>query len=141
MHHQLHGLGSEYMLMAFGSRMQQSTLYACGAYFHAPYYLQLWLKQLPGQTLVSFYSSGRILFSRCGDYIWLSGIYGHCTVEGEKLAIEDVTRNVFQSLQGEIFQLTRQLGVPEQLRLFRYDFCLKVAQPALVQLGYECYVF
>ena len=73
------------------------------------------------------YSSGRILFSRCGDYIWLSGIYGYCTVEGEKLAIEDVTRNVFQSLQGEIFQLTRELGVPKQLRLFRYDFCLKVA--------------
>ena len=41
---------------------------------------------------------------------------------------------MFQSLQGEIFQSTRQLGVPEQLRLFRYDFCLKVA---LSQLWYS----
>ena len=44
--------------------------------------------------------TGGVFHSRCGDYIWVSGIYGHCTVEGEVLSIEDITRNVLQSLTG-----------------------------------------
>lgn len=61
---------------------------------------------------------GRILFSRCGDYIWLSGIYGYCTVEGEKLAIEDVTRNVFQSLQDTLSSLKASLSDGMMVHLF-----------------------
>ena len=43
-----------------------------------------------------------ILYSKCGNYIWVSGIYGHCSVDGKMLTIEDVTRNALQHLQGEI---------------------------------------
>lgn len=48
-----------------------------------------------------FLSLDHILYSRCGNYIWVSGIYGHCSVDGKMLTIEDVTRNVLQHLQGE----------------------------------------
>lgn len=39
-----------------------------------------------------------VFHSRCGDYIWVSGVYGHCTIEGKTLSIEDITKNVLQSL-------------------------------------------
>ena len=47
-----------------------------------------------------FFLPDHTLYSRCGNYIWVSGIYGHCSVDGKMLTIEDVTRNVLQHLQG-----------------------------------------
>ena len=49
-----------------------------------------------------FFSLDHILYSRCGNYVWVSGIYGHRSVDGKMQTIEDVTRNVLQHLQGEI---------------------------------------
>ena len=48
-----------------------------------------------------FFLPDQILYGRCGNYIWVSGIYGHGSVDGKMLTIEDVTRNVLQHLQGE----------------------------------------
>ncbi|KAL9957836.1 hypothetical protein ACROYT_G034784 [Oculina patagonica] len=50
-----------------------------------------------------------VLYSRCGNYIWVSGIYGHCTIDGKTLSIEDVTRNVLQSLQDTLTGLEADL--------------------------------
>lgn len=61
---------------------------------------------------------GRILYSRCGDYIWLSGIYGSCDNEGKKLAIEDVTRKVFQSLKDTLTSLKASLSDGMMVHLF-----------------------
>ncbi|PFX20718.1 Diphthine--ammonia ligase [Stylophora pistillata] len=61
---------------------------------------------------------GRILYSRCGDYIWLSGIYGSCDNEGKKLAIEDVTRKVFQSLKDTLTSLKASLSDGVMVHLF-----------------------
>lgn len=49
----------------------------------------------------SVYSTDQMSYSKCGDYIWVTGIYGHCTVEGKTLSIEDITRSVLQSLSGK----------------------------------------
>lgn len=54
--------------------------------------------KLSNKIMCSF--TGVVFHSRCGDYIWVSGIYGHCTVEGKTLSIEDITRNVLQGLTG-----------------------------------------
>lgn len=56
----------------------------------------LWLS-----IVKSVYSTGQMSYSKCGDYIWVTGIYGHCTVEGKTLSIEDITRSVLQSLSGK----------------------------------------
>ncbi|XP_020612989.1 diphthine--ammonia ligase-like isoform X1 [Orbicella faveolata] len=50
-----------------------------------------------------------ILYSRCGNYIWVSGIYGHRSVDGKMLTIEDVTRNVLQHLQDTLTNLGANL--------------------------------
>ena len=55
--------------------------------------------KLSNKIMCSF--TGVVFHSWCGDYIWLSGIYGHCTVEGKTLSIEDITRNVLQGLIGK----------------------------------------
>lgn len=49
----------------------------------------------------SVYSTDQMSYSKCGDYIWVTGIYGYCTVEGKTLSIEDITRSVLQSLSGK----------------------------------------
>ena len=56
----------------------------------------LWLS-----IVKSAYSTGQMSYSKCGDYIWVTGIYGHCTVEGKTLSIEDITKSVLQSLSGK----------------------------------------
>ena len=56
----------------------------------------LWLS-----IVKSVYSTDQMSYSKCGDYIWVTGIYGHCTVEGKTLSIEDITRSVLQSLSGK----------------------------------------
>lgn len=49
----------------------------------------------------SVYLTDQMSYSKCGDYIWVTGIYGHCTVEGKTLSIEDITRSVLESLSGK----------------------------------------
>ena len=56
----------------------------------------LWLS-----VVKSVYSTAQMSYSKCGDYVWITGIYGHCTVEGKTLSIEDITRSVLQSLSGK----------------------------------------
>ena len=58
-------------------------------------------------TFVLKYCSftAHVFHSRCGDYIWVSGVYGHCTIEGKTLSIEDITKNVLQSLIGKWFSV------------------------------------
>ena len=54
-----------------------------------------------------FFFSDDIFYSRCGDYVWVCGIYGHCTVGRKTLSIEDITRNVLQTLTGKYSSITR----------------------------------
>ena len=70
-----------------------------------------------------FLSLDHILYSRCGDYIWVSGIYGHCSVDGKMLTIEDVTRNVLQHLQGETSTYDTVHRVRKQVSTFAH-LCL-----------------
>ena len=49
----------------------------------------------------SVYLTDQMSYSKCGDYIWITGIYGHCTVKGKTLSIEDITRSVLQNLSGK----------------------------------------
>ena len=70
-----------------------------------------------------FLSLDHILYSRCGDYIWVSGIYGHCSVDGKMLTIEDVTRNVLQHLQGETSTYDTVHRVRNQVSTFAH-LCL-----------------
>jgi len=59
-----------------------------------------------------------IFYSRCGDYIWVCGIYGHCTVGRKTLSIEDITRNVLQTLTETLTSLKASLNNGMMVHLF-----------------------
>lgn len=74
-----------------------------------------------------------ILCSRCGNYIWVSGIYGHCSVDGKMLSIEDVTRNALQHLQGETSSHSAVHRVRKQISTFVHSRLLSQDQ----HLGFD----
>ena len=63
----------------------------------------------------------------------MSGIYGHCSIDGKMLAIEDVTRNVLQHLQGETSTQSTVHRLRKQLSTFACSCLLSQDQP----LGFD----
>lgn len=62
-----------------------------------------------------------VVHSRSGDYIWVSGIYGHCAVKGKELVIEGVTRNALHELTETLTGLNASLSDAMMVHLFVKD--------------------